>query len=138
MKNENKNIITSHWLRSSLLLVLVYFGQAYSFYHLHHVHVDGLLEREISSHSIKFDVEHLSDQHHDGDHQHTYDKHIDWLFTRPQSQRTVTIDDHNIISSTSYILTDDNSSSYFDLEELRFLDEYHASSSIIRGPPLLG
>ena len=132
MKKGHNNIITSQWLRSSLIMVFLYFSQAYSFDHLHHVH--GLLEFEISSHSIVVDGEHLSD-HHDGDHQHKYDKRIDWHITRTRSHQTVTIDSLYVFSFIPFILSDDSDAAYVVSEKLLFIDEYQASFSIIRGPP---
>ena len=136
MKKGHNNIITSHWLRSSIILVLLYFSQVYSFEHLHHVH--GLLEFEISSHSVVVEGEHLSDHHHDGDHQHKYDKHIDWHILRTRSQNTVIIDDQYIVSLLPFILSDDNDASNIVNDDILFIDDSSRLSLIIRGPPFFG
>ena len=142
MKNRYNNIITSRWLRSCIFLALVYSSQAYSLYHSIHSHEESA--KEFIFPAVDADEEHSSDHHHhiaheqSDDHQHTYDKHIDWLFTRTQSQRTVTIYDQYIFSSIPQIIIDDGISSYFALEGLVLIDEYHDSSSVIRGPPLFG
>lgn len=135
MENRHNKIITSHWLRSSLILVLLYFSQSYSFDHLHRAH--GLFEFEISSHSVVVDGEHLSD-HHDGDHQHKYDKHIDWHILRTRSQNTVIIDDQYIVSLLPFILSDDNDASNIVNDDILFIDDSSRLSLIIRGPPFFG
>ncbi len=134
MENRHNKIITSHWLRSSLILVLLYFSQSYSFDHLHRAH--GLFEFEISSHSVVVDGEHLSD--HDGDHQHKYDKHIDWHILRTRSQNTVIIDDQYIVSLLPFILSDDNDASNIVNDDILFIDDSSRLSLIIRGPPFFG
>ena len=136
MKKGHNNIITSHWLRSSIILVLLYFSQVYSFEHLHHVH--GLLEFEISSHSVVVEGEHLSDHHHDGDHQHKYDKHIDWHILRTRSQQTVIIDDQYIVSLLPFIISAEGDVSYIVNEDILFIDDSSRLSLIIRGPPFFG
>jgi len=144
MKSGRKNIITSRWLRSLSLLVLIYFSQVYPSFHLHHIHEDGLLEFEISSHPITVEVEHSSDHHHDGDrphtndHQHTYDKHINWHVIRQQTPTTITLDDQSIFSSIPFILTDENNAVYANFEDPLFIDSYYAFCLAIRGPPLFG
>lgn len=134
MKNRHNKIITSYWLRSSIILVLLYFSQSYSFAHLHHAH--GLLEFEISSHSVVVDGEHLSD--HDGDHQHEYDRHIDWLILRTRSQHTVIIDDQYIVSLLPFIISAEGDVSYIVNEDILFIDDSSRLSLIIRGPPFFG
>jgi len=144
MKNEFKNIITSRLLRSFLFLAIVYFSQVYPFYHFHHFHDEGYSEFELSSHPIEVDVEHSSDHHHDGatphnnDHQHTYDKHIDWHIIRTRNPRTLTFDDQYLFSSTSSIFTNDNNISYIVYKRFICIVGNCVPSSIIRGPPLLG
>ncbi len=143
MKREHKNIITSRWLRTFIFLLLAYFSQVYPFYHLHHSHEDGLLDFKVSSHPIEVEVEHSSDHHHDGDtpqtddHQHTYDKHIDWNNVRIQKPKTLTIDDQYSSASISYTPTNNNFS-YLKYENFLFIPHNYVSSIIIRGPPLVG
>lgn len=122
-------------MRSSIILVLLYFSQAYTFDHLHHAH--GLLEFEISSHSIVVDGGNLSD-HHDGDHQHEYDKHIDWHILRTRSQQTVIIDDQYIVSLLPFIISAEGDVSYIVNEDILFIDDSPLLSLIIRGPPFFG
>jgi len=136
--------MTSGWLRSWAFLVLVYFSHVYPFYHLHHSHDDGWLGHEISSHPIEVDVEHPSDHHHDrttphtNDHQHTYDKHIDWHIIRTQNPRTLTFDDQYLFSSTSFVFTTENNISCIYHRDPICVDGNCVPSIIIRGPPLLG
>ena len=135
MENRHNKIITSHWLRSSLILVLLYFSQSYSFDHLHRAH--GLFEFEISSHSIVVDGGNLSD-HHDGDHQHEYDKHIDWHILRTRSQNKVIIDDQYIVSLLPFIISAEGDVSYIVNDDILFIDDSSRLSLIIRGPPFFG
>lgn len=144
MKNGHNNIIISKWFRFCILLAFVYSSQVYSHFHSVHSHEEGSIE--YASLLIEVDLEHsLYHRHHhhkslpqSDDHQHAYDKHINWHVIRTQFQNTLTIDDQYIFSSIQFILTDDNNLSYYDFKELPLLDECHASSSIIRGPPFLG
>lgn len=140
MKNGHHNIIASPWLRFWLLLMLVCSGQVASFCHSVHSHDENSVE--FASHPVDFDEEHLlhhQEAHSESDdQQHTYNKQIYWCFTRAQSQRTATIDDQYIFSYDLPILTSDNNSSCFDYGELLFSEEYCASASVIRGPPLQG
>lgn len=102
------------------------------------------MDYEISSHPIEVDVEHSSDYHHDEDrqhtnnHQHTYDKYIDWHLLRSQNIRTLTLDDQFILSSNTFIFTNDNDISYFVYVNPPNIYKYDSSSLIIRGPPILG
>jgi hypothetical protein len=144
MKNEYKNILISPWFRSALLLVIVYFGQVYPSYHLHHSHEEGSWGVEISSHPIEVDVERSSDHHHDGatphtnDHQHTYDKHIDWHFIRTQNPRTLTINDQCFFFSIASVFTKNDNIPCIAYEGFICIDGNCVPSSIIRGPPLFG
>ena len=140
MEKGRNNIITTLLLRSCLLLALGFSSQGYSLCHSTHTHEDG--STHSVSHPIDFSEDHSLDHHHHADsqgddHQHTIDKQIDWIFTRAQTQKAVTIDDQYIFSSSPLFFSSDNESSNFDSEKLPpFLDEYHASATIIRGPPL--
>ena len=131
MRNGLKNIITSRWLRHLFFLALVYFTQVNPFYHVHHFHEDGLLEFEISSHPVEFDVEHSTDHHHHGDrphtndHQHTYDNNVDWNIVRQQTPKTDTADDCYCYSSIPLVLTNDNKAFYVDWEEFVLNGEYY-------------
>lgn len=142
MKNGDNNIFTSRWLRSFLLLALVYFSQIYPFSHLHHAHEDSLLEFGSSFFPVDVEVEHSSTHHHDDElpqtnnHQHTFDKHIDWHILRTQTIKTLSFDEQYCFSSIPFILTNGNNSVYYNYENTPFLDEQYVSSLIIRGPPL--
>lgn len=144
MKNEHRNSLVFLWLRSALLLVILYSGQLHPFHHLHHFHDEGVAESTIYFHPIEIDVEHSSGHHHDGgsphtdDHRHTFDSHIDWHTARAQNPRILTLDDQRLFSSLSAAFTDDNSISRIDCERFIFIDSDDVPSSIIRGPPALG
>jgi hypothetical protein len=144
MNSEPNSIMTSRWLRSFLVLVFVVFGQVYPYHHLHHSHDDSYFEFEISSHPIEVDVEHSSDHHHDGDaphpenHQHAYDKHIDWHVVRTQNQTTSAFDDQFPRSPLAYILADDNDISWTDSRDPLPVDGNYFPSTTVRGPPNLG
>lgn len=143
MKNKHSNILTSRWLRLCFLLALVFSGQVYSFYHSIHFHEKSSIESDLQLSAVE--LEHSSGHHHhdrtrshSDDHRHSYDMRIDWHIIRTQSQNTLAVDYQYFFSSIPFDLTDDTKSTYFDLEKLLFLDEYHASFSAIRGPPLRG
>lgn len=145
MKIENDNIFTSRWMRSFLFLVLVYFSQASPFYHLHHAHEDDTLGDEISSRSLGTDETHSSDHHHDtdypvtNDHRHHYDKQLDWHITGIQThKKSLTFSYKYLHSSIPLVLTDGNSASLIEPEELRLANASYAAAFIVRGPPLLG
>ena len=142
MKNDYHNIITSKCFRFCILLAFVYFSQVYSFYHSIHSHEESSIE--YATLPIEVDTEHSLYHHHHkslpqgDDHEHTYEKYINWHAIITQFQDILRIDDQYVFSSTTFILTDDSNASYCDQEEFPPLDECHASSSIIRGPPFLG
>lgn len=144
MKNENKNIITSRWLRSFCFLVVVYFSQVYPFYHLHHIHKDSFLDFEISSHPLEVEVDHSSDHHHEEDashtkdHQHAFDKYINWNIIRTQKPKTLTFYDQHILPYIPFILNNDNNISCYELSALLYNDDNFVTLKTIRGPPSLG
>lgn len=142
MTNGYYNIITSQWFRFFVLLAFVSSIPVYSLYHSFHSHEESSIE--LTSLPIEIDLEHSLNHHHHNtlpqsdDHQHTYDKHINWHVIRTPFQNILNIDDQYTCFSTSFIVSDDNNSSNCNLEEFPFLDECGALPSIIRGPPLLG
>jgi hypothetical protein len=141
MKTDYKDILASTWLRSALILVIVYFSQVYPF---HHLHDEGVLVSEIGSHPIQVDEGHSSDHHHDGatphtdDHRHAYDEHIDWHIIRTQDPRTLSFDDQSLFSSTSSVFAIDLDISLIDYKRFIGIDGHCVPASAIRGPPLLG
>lgn len=144
MKNGYRNIITSRWLRAFSFLAIVYFSQAYQFYHLHHFHDESGLEVAISSHPTEVDLGHSSDHNHDdntphtNNHQHTYAKRIDWHITRTQYQRALAFDDCIAFSPILFDVTNGNSTSYIDCDESLSIVGNYTLPVIIRGPPVLG
>lgn len=137
MKNEPSNIISSAWLRSLLFPALVYFSQIYPSYQLDHFHEDSLLGSANSSHSVGFDVEHSSDHHHDEDHQHTFNKHIDWHIIRIQAPGSLKYNVQYNLSSIPFIPGNDDFSSCIDNEGPPSIQKYYTSFVSLRAPPLV-
>ncbi len=143
-----KNIIVSNWSRLFLLLLLVYGGQVYPYYHQHHIHYNGQLSYEANSHTIEIDVEHAAGHtHHDGEshqgdqasnhHEALHQGHIDWHLNRVQTSRIDILADQSAFISalrfsclpvSKYFVLDDN---------LPTVVNYHASYRMFRGPPVL-
>jgi hypothetical protein len=142
MKNGYNRILRIPWMKLFFILTIFYFSQFYSYIHLHHSHDNGALPVEISLHPIDVDHDHdhedLPGNHHPEDHQHTFDKHIDWHVIRTQNSGTFRFDDKYHCSSKSFILINNNNFSCIDYKEIPYIDYDSVSSLIIRGPPLLG
>lgn len=138
MKNEFNTTIRSRYLRSFLLLTLIYFGQTAPFYHFNHSHKGGSLELE--SHLIEASIEdsasHDEDHSHSSDHAHIYSKRIDWRLRNTLTLKILKFHDQSLSFATDYISFPPSNFSYLDLETSIFIDEYCASDLIIRGPPL--
>ena len=108
MKYQTTDNKTSRWLTSLALLALVFSIQLHPFYHFHHFHEDGSVGFELSAHPPEVEIAHTTDHHHDhhdGDdphddgHQDKYNKHLEWRIDRPQTLRTLVLDDQQLFSS---------------------------------------
>lgn len=142
MKHGYDSIIASRWLKSILVLTLVYYSQINPLAHVHHDHESGLFEFEISAHPVEADTENSSDHHHDGnrphkdDHSHTFNEHVDWHRVRALYTRTPTPDVRYLYSVTPDIIIDNANSRHDESGEPLFIREYYACDSMLRAPPV--